>query len=275
MQNQIGFFTRPYAHVRNYFDMIDETVAHGLQVVEGFNECDFAKPDLEAARRIRDYADEKGVRFCCFSCFSDLTGDKAEQTVRDLKGYAQVAEILGAPYLHHTVVPEHNNPGAVLPQREQLMRQGAGHVREIFDFAAEHGVRAVYEDQGYAVNGVRGFGEFLELVDRPVGVVADFGNICQVDESIVDFLKAYADRVVHAHLKDYVVLPVTDESQPLKTLAGKRFEPTTFGSGIVPFREGIRLLKQVGYTGCYSLEFSNASSDIKAALAQVRQWLSE
>lgn len=273
MKNQIGFFTMPYRHVRSYYDMIDATVSHGLEVVEGFNLAEFSTPDLEAAKSIRDYADRKQVRFSCFSCFCNLTGDRAEESVKRMKGYAQVAEILGAPYLHHTVIPEHDFPERVLPERENLLRQGIDGVREIFDFSAEHGVRAVYEDQGYIVNGVQGFGEFLQLVDRPVGIVADFGNICQVDESILDFIRTFGDRIVHAHLKDYVVLPVTDPAQPLKTLGGNRFEACAFGAGVVPLREGVELLKRFGYQGCYSLEFSNDTSDIPRALEELREWL--
>ena len=276
MKNKIGFFTKPYPWVRDYYALIDASVAHGLSVVEGFNDCEFMLPDLEAAKRIRDYAEEKGVSFCCFSCFADLTGSRAAESVQNMKQYAQVAQILGAPYLHHTVIPEHDVPERVLPEREALLRQGIDGVREIFDYAAEHDVLAVYEDQGYILNGVQGFGEFLDRLDRPVGVVADFGNICQVCESIVDFVKAYGDRVVHAHLKDIRLLPVTDPLQPLKTTDGQRFELAPFGQGSVRFQEAIDLLKQMNYSGCYALEFSAKADDsplIREAIAQITNWI--
>ena len=179
MSNKIAFFTKPYPWVRDHQKLIDEAAAHGLSTVEGFNDGEFALPDVEAAKRLRAYADERGVHFCCLSCFADLSGEQAAETVKRMKGYALIAEILGAPYLHHTVIPEYNAPAHVLPYREALLRRGIDGVREIFDFAAEHGVCAAYEDQGFILNGVQGFGDFLERVDRPVGVVADFGNICQ------------------------------------------------------------------------------------------------
>jgi len=277
MKERIGFFTKPYPRVRSHRALIDETVAHGLQVVEAFNDSEFAKPDIDAAKRLRDYADARGVRFSCLSCFANLTGDRAAEAVRRLQDYAKVAEILGAPYLHHTVIPEHDFPERVLPHREKLLQQSTEGARAVFDYAAEHGVTAVYEDQGYIVNGVQGFGEFLERVDRPAGVVADFGNICQSGETILDFLQAFRDRVVHVHLKDYVLLPVTDPMQPLKTLNGQRFELTDFGCGAVPFRKGIELLKEIGYSGCYSLEFSagsDSSPTIRHAIDVIENWIS-
>lgn len=270
MSNPVGFFLKPYPHVKDYFSLIDETVAHGLQITEGFNDCEFQQPDLEAAKRIREYADARGVRFCCFSCFCDLTGADTQQSISRMKSYAQVAQILGAPYLHHTLIPEFTDPSLVLPYREQLLQKSIDGVRDIFDFATELGVLPAYEDQGFVVNGVEGFGEFLTRVDRPVGVVADFGNICQLSETVTDFVRAFGSRVVHAHVKDYKLLPGESNG---RIVSVSRLCATELGTGIVPIREAIDLLKEANYTGCYSLEFDQTTSDIKASLQLLQSWL--
>lgn len=274
--SRICFYTKPFPGTRSYFDMIDLTVRYGLTWLEGFNQFEFSEPDLEAAKRVRAYADEKGVRFCCFSVYCNLTGEGAKETVRKLKGYAEVAQILGSPYLHHTVVPEFDDPRRVLPYREQLLAQGIEGVREVFDHAQKHGVLTVFEDQGYAVNGVQGFGEFLERVDRPVGVVADFGNICQVGEKIADFIRAFRERIVHVHLKDLVYKPCNSPEDPFQTSDGRRFEMTGLGAGCVELENGITLLRQAGYDGCYAMEFgagSDDSSEMREAVDQIRRWL--
>lgn len=276
MTEKICFYGQPFPGTCSYYEMIDLTVDYGLTYLEGFNQFELAQPDLETAKRLRAYADEKGVQFCCMSVYADLTGDNAKAAVRDLQGYAEVARILGSPYLHHTVISEFNTPRHILPNREKLFAQGIEGVRQVFDYARERGVLAVYEDQGYVLNGVQGFGEFLERVDRPVGVVADFGNICQVGEKIADFIRAFRERIVHVHLKDLVYKPCSSPEDPFQTSDGRRFEMTGLGAGCVELENGIALLRQAGYDGCYAMEFgagSDDSSEMREAVDQIRRWL--
>ena len=260
MNEKICFYSPPFPRVKTYFDMVDATVEHGLKFIEGFCLLDLAEPDVELAKKIRKYADEKGVGFSCFSVYINLVGDDRAEQMEILKGYAQVAAILGSPYLHHTIANDFQNPDNVVPYKEELFKRGIEAVREIYDYCQTLGVRAVYEEQGYLFNGIEGYTRFLNEVNRDVGVVADFANICQAGEKTEDFIKAFADRIVHAHIKD-VVLNDTQGTTGLKTLVGNYMHEAIIGTGDIDIKKGIQLLKEAGYTGYYGIEYGAPEDD--------------
>jgi len=259
MNEKICFYSPPFPRVKNYFDMVDVSVEYGLKFIEGFCVLDLAEPDIETAKKIREYADKKGVGFSCFSVYINLVGDDREKQIERLKGYAQVAAILGSPYLHHTIANDFQNPDNVVPYKDEFFKRGIDAVREIFDYSENLGVRCIYEEQGYLFNGVSGYKKFLDAVDRNVGVVADFANICQAGEKIEDFIEAFSDRIVHAHIKD-VVLNSEQGTTGLKTLKGNYMHETVIGTGDVNIKKAVELLKAYGYNGYYGIEYG-ASDD--------------
>ncbi len=253
MNEKIVVYSPPYPRHKSYFDVIDFACEIGTKAVEPFCMFEFENPDLEKARKVKAYADEKGVVFPCFSVYTTIV-DKDLKTEADrLKGFADIAAILGSPFLHHTIVGEVKNPQKVLPYREELMEKGIELVREVYDYAINSGIRTVYENQGFIFNGVRGFGEFLEKVDRNVGVVADFGNICQAGERIEGFIDAFHEKIVHAHIKD---MTVSDENSGTPTLDGKFMKSVEVGAGEIDCKRIIELLRSYGYDGYYGVEYA-------------------
>ena len=273
MSDRICLYTPPFDWIESYRQVIDLAVDNGMSVIEGFNCFEFSQPDLAKAREIRAYADRKGVRFACLSVYADVSGENAEQEVQKVKAYAQIASILGSPYLHHTIAPEHNTPdhGSL----ETFYQKGLHSVREIYDYAETQGVKTVYEDQGYVFNGVDGFGRFLRDVNRDVAVVMDLGNIFQTDESPEAFIETFASKIVHTHIKDVSYSREYREGW-YQTLHGNYFTCNRPGDGIIDIPHCIRLLEAAGYTGCYGLEFSagpGGDASMKAYIEQAKAWL--
>ena len=66
------FYMAPFPGVKSYYDMIDAAAELNLGAVEGFCMFEFETPDVEAAKKIREYADSKQVTFPCFSVFVDF-----------------------------------------------------------------------------------------------------------------------------------------------------------------------------------------------------------
>lgn len=252
----------PFPYVSSYFDMVDVSCEYGLKYIEGFNILDFETPDTEKAQRIKEYADSKGIGFSCFSVCINLVGCDKSEMLQKLKGYADVAAILGSPYLHHTIASEFINPEKVLPYKEEMFDYGISAVREIYDYCKSLGIQAIYEEQGYLFNGVAGFKRFLDTVDRDVGIVADFGNIYQVGEDIESFIKAFSGRIAHVHIKD-VTIRKENDGNGLETLDGNYMYETALGKGIANIENGLKLLKNAGYTGFYGIEYSSPSNDPK------------
>ena len=88
----------------------------------------------------------------------------------------------------------------------------------------------------------------------PLGVVAEFGNICEVGESITDFIRAYADRICHVHLKDVRIIDKAPGEVWVTTLDGRKFKEVPIGKGLVDFPCAMRPLHDIGYDGYYILK---------------------
>lgn len=273
--HNIAFYSLPFPYIDSYTKLIDCAVEHGLSAIEGFCYLELTEPDIEAARRIREYADSRSIRFCCFSVFADIVQEDAAEQIKRLKRFADVAAVLGSPFLHHTAITSNDPQILKEPTYQQLFDRGVAGIREIYDYAATKGVRAIYEDQAFIFNGVDGIGKLLNAVDRDIGLVADFGNIGQADETIVPFIRRYADRIVHVHLKD--TKPATaDTPMALLTRQGYWIAEVEIGQGTVDFTQALALLRKNGYNGYYALEYGapeDNSDAIDKALKTVANWL--
>ncbi len=274
--NNVCFYMAPYPKVQSFFDLIDCSVEHGLDHLEGFCQFELEEPDTDAAKKIKEYADKKGVVFSCFSVFINLVGEDAKDMMIKLKGFADVCKILECPYLHHTIVNNFYDPDLVLNEKEENYQKGLLAVREIYDHAEKLGVRTIYEDQGYIFNGTDGFGRFLKEVNRPVGVVADFCNVYQVGDSIENFINAYGHLAVHAHIKNISLRETNESGDGLKTIDGMYMFEDTLTEGCVDCKKIVELLKTKGYKGDFGLEFGakdDTSDYMKQSISEIKNWL--
>lgn len=274
MNEKITMYSPPFPRLKSYIDVIDLACEFGVGSVEPFCMFEFEEPDTDKAREVKAYADKKGIVFPCISVYTTIVEKDLKAEADRLKKFADVAAVLESPFLHHTIVGEVQSPLKVLPYRNELMEKGIELVRDVYDYAESIGIRTVYEDQGFIFNGVKGFGEFIDKVDRNVGVVADFGNICQAGERIEGFIDAFHDRVVHAHIKDMVVSDNAQSGSP--TLDGKYMKSVEVGTGNIDCKKVIELLKSYGYDGYYGVEYAVLEDDspvIEKVFRQIDQWM--
>lgn len=273
MHPRLSLYNPPRRAFVSWFEMVDTASSLGLNFLEGFSCFEFSEPDEAFAKKLRAYADEKGVRFSCLSVFADLLCEEKAEHVRRMKEYAKVAQILGSPFLHHTVAPRFSLKAKSAGEIDRAFETAVCGVREVFDFAKEVGVKTVYENQAYLINGVERYGRFLKEVERDVGVVADFGNVFQADERITPFLERFAPRVVHVHLKDMITVSTPENS--LVTASGAFVQECDPGEGEVDFKSALARLAEVGYGGVYSIERHAYHKDveIKSLAERVSEWL--
>lgn len=276
MKNKINFYASPFPRIKSYKQMIDLSVEYDLFAVECLNMYEFSTPNVEVAKQLREYADNKGVHFPCISLFIDLTSEDSAVQIETAKKYAQVAAILGSPYLHHTITPEIFNYNRILANKKEHFEKGVLAVREIYDYAESLGVKTIFEDQGFIFNGVENFGEFLSKVDRNVGVVADFGNVHQSKDDIETFIGAFKDRVSHVHIKDITFDENVVCGGGFPSLRGKNYTEVEIGNGDIDFKKCLDILKGTGYNGYYALEYGAGSDDsdsIKNVIEKLNLWL--
>ena len=268
----------PLTSIRSYKEMVDYAAEHGIRKLETLNMLDLSTPDLEVARELKAYADAKGITFPCVSVGLSLVDEDREERIEELKRYADIAKILGSPYLHHTIALNFSDPQYIAENAELFYSRGLEAVREIFDYAASIGIRTIYEDQGFVFNGCKTFTRFLEEVDRNVGIVADFGNIQFVDEQIESFIPKFADRIVHVHAKDYIVTPGgTRAAEPgeYTSKGGNLLKGCLVGEGSVRTEAAFQALQAMGYHGCVALEGDPIGPDEEASFRKNVQTVSD
>ena len=261
----------PLTSIRSYKEMVDYAAAHGITQLETLNVLDLSTPDLEFAQELKAYASEKGITFPCVSVGISLVDDDRSEAIETLKRYADVAKILGSPYLHHTIALNFSEPQFIADHFELFYQRGLEAVREVFDYAATLGIRTIYEDQGFLFNGRETFTRFLSEVDRNVGVVADFGNIQFVDEDVEDFIPAFSDRIVHVHVKDYLVTPGGSRNphpDEYTSRGGNYLQGCLVGTGSVNTGAAFAALRAIGYKGPLALEGDPIGPDEETAFCK-------
>ena len=152
------------------------------------------------------------------------------------------------------------------PKGPAEWRQLANLGRFLGDYAEAHGVRLAFEiHEGLARSGAVAR-RLLDAIDHAaVGVNYDTGNAIFYNDDVdpVADVQAIADRVIHVHLKD---------------TSGRRGEWAfgALGTGRVDLPGIVRLLKDRGFSGPYSLEIEGfAGEDLtrEARVQRVRQSL--
>lgn len=213
-------------------------------------------PDVHAAEDVRRRFAARGIKTACYSV--GTTVYENPDAVASLKRQAEIVSALECPYLHHTLFLGLSIPENAPPEEEILARCTEAAI-EVAEYAKPLGVTCIYEDQGMYVNGIANFGKFYRAVKAAtpnVGVCGDVGNILFVDEDPVAFFSAFAEDIVHVHIKDYIVKhdAITPGMYWYPTRGGAWLRDTMTGSGSIDFAGCIDVLKKVGYRGAYALE---------------------
>lgn len=276
MNDKIIFYSKPFPNVKSYKEMIDCAVEYGIRAVECLNKFEFETPDVLVAKELKAYADSKGIKFACFSLYFELTSGDVNEKIEMLKKFVDVASVLGSPYVHHTITPDFLNFQNILPFKDVHFNKGIVAVREIYDYAQSLGIKTIYENQGFIFNGVDNFGKFLNMVERDVGVIADFGNIYQTENNIEEFILAFKDKICHVHLKDVVLTDTNVYGIGWPTLTNKYVTEVEPGTGIIDYKKCFKTLKDAGYNGFFALEYtvkSDDRDDLTAVLDRISEQL--
>ncbi len=78
MNNRIAFYTPPFLGIESYFQMIDAAEKYGLSAVELLSIFELATPDIENAKKIKEYADKKNITIPCVSLFINIADTPAK-----------------------------------------------------------------------------------------------------------------------------------------------------------------------------------------------------
>ena len=238
------------------------------------------KNHVESAATAKEILAHYGFeRIACYSVYMSLFEAGNAELEEHMKQHAEAAATLGSKYLHHTIFPPYDIRRVKNSYDEVLVK-----VLDIAEIVAKtcnsYGLTCLYEPQGVYFNGVERLGAlFAEMKDRgcDVGICGDFGNSYYADTDPKDIFKAFADKIRHVHVKDYLYTDaeVTGLGSADITPLGKRIYEVETGKGSVDFGYGFRKLCEVGYNGAVSLEVKGTDEELKAALAYTKRIVTE
>lgn len=232
---------------------------HGFSGVEFY--CDAvarvsAIPDVKTAREVKQGLDANDLSMSCVSVAYDaIACPDAESTMRP---YCEIAQALGSPFLHHTLLIKPVATDGDAETRNKLLRAADAAVA-IAHMAEAYGLTCLYEDQGRYVNGVKNFVFFYEAVKcraSNVGVCFDTGNILYVNEMPEDFLRAFLAEVKHVHIKDHLLAreAPTDKTGWRKSLGDIFYRDAMPCDGSLALGTCLDMLRHAKYTGSFALE---------------------
>ena len=269
IREKICFYSSVLQGQNSSWQIAKSAIEHGVAGLELMNFSDELKtPDMKAAKEIGAYAKANGLALPCFSCGVNFA-EKTKERLEYIKRYADICSELEIPYLHHTLIMMWDY-AAQINKISEYMDIAVECALEINDYADKRGVKTLVEDQGFVVNGVTRYSEFVKRTDNKIGVLLDFGNIMFMDESAVDFYAAFPD-VKQVHVKDFLISDSPLSSNGHKSAGGKYLNYCDFGKGDVDMTKLAQMLKANKYDGYYSLEFLpyNSNDEIKVLLGKM------
>ena len=213
---------------------------------------------LPIANQERAVLDSYGLNVACYSVFLQLFGADESVLMEQVKREIEAAAILGSKLFHHTLFPPCSMSG-VCNTYDEVFSSIVGLADRIANECTRQGLRCLYEPQGVYFNGVRGLSKILGELRRrgaQIGVCGDLGNSLFVDEDPSEVVEAFADDILHVHVKDYRVTDrIETDKKAYTSLSGKQIYEAIPGEGSVDLRRCFRTLRGAGYDGAVSLEF--------------------
>lgn len=202
----------------------------------------------ECSRLLGEYGLECHSLCGIFDESRDLTsaGEAGKNAVRYIRKSVDFAVRVGAKVLivvpspvGRTVPPADSAPAA-------LHQNAVRNLREAGEYAGDHGVRlaieAINRYETYLINTVENAYQMAAEVDlESVGVMADLFHMSIEEASFADSLAAISDRLMHVHIADNTREPA--------------------GMGHTDFKEILRVLDRVGYSGSLTMEFMYRLAD--------------
>lgn len=242
---------------------------HGFPAVELYPVAELARPDEAKAAEIAKQCRDLGLDISCFSMSVDLVREDSRAQAARVKEYIDLAHRMGTGLFHHTISPSLAYDRRHTPTYREIRAMALEVCQELCEYAGRYGMTCVYEEQGFAVNGIQDFGNFYHsLQAENKGVVADEGNILFVGGDPAAFVAEFGKEVRHVHAKDYLFKGgrhyVGEGWYMSRDCDGLR--GTVIGHGVIDHVKVFKLLHAAAYQGYCSIEFDGMEDPRQAVL---------
>lgn len=260
----------------------------GFDAVEAVDFVNFDCPpeDMpQRAREIKAEAEKQGLFVSSLAVGADLLngsgGDMAAE-VRRIKGYVDIAAILGAPRMRHDITQGYPRGSGKARSYESLIPTLSEAVREVTEYAAGKNVETMTENHGFFSQDSDRVEKLYTAVGHPnFGLLCDIGNFMCADENPALAVARVAPYTRYVHAKDFVWKSYFDADPgegAFQTRAGHYLRGTVIGHGNVPIKQCLHILKAAGYDGVIAIEFEgleDPETALRIGLANLKRYWGE
>ncbi len=231
----------------------------------------------EYARTLAKEAKAQGIAIVAYCIGADLlNGGQAE--IERLKGEVDIAAALGVSVMRHDATGGY--PRETRSQRgfnNALPVIAAGY-KEVTAYAKTKGIRTCIENHGYFCQDSARVEAIINCVaDENFGALVDIGNFLCADEDPAVAVGNIAPYAFHVHCKDFHKKSGNGFVPPdgfFRTRGGNYLRGAIIGHGVVPVLQCVRLLKEAGYDGWFTVEFEGmeeAKTGVAAGLSTLKK----
>ncbi len=256
----------------NVFQIIDKAKELGFASIEFIDVyAPEGKDKVEQAKEIKAYAADKDIEISAYTIGADLLNNDPEEQFEALKKQLAIAQALGVSRMRHDITG--GFPLSKTTERgfDDAVKIVAPRARRVTDYAETLGIKTMFENHGTFCQDSDRVEKLLNAVgSENFGLLLDVGNFLCADDVPAKAVGKLAPYAFHVHLKDFFV---RDGNLPnpgmgwFGSRSGNYLRGTIVGHGAVPIQQCIRILKNNGYKGHYSIEFEGCEENIFALQA--------
>ncbi|OZB95239.1 sugar phosphate isomerase/epimerase [Paenibacillus sp. XY044] len=226
-------------------------------------------------------AKEVGIDISNYAIGANFAVDSDEayrKEIERVKGEVDIAARLGVKLMRHDVA---SRPDTSIKQFNQEVGRLADACREIADYAAQYGITTSVENHGYYIQASDRVQTLVQTVDRPnYRTTLDVGNFMCADEDPVAAVKNNIPYASMVHIKDFYLRPAALNPGDgwFRTTSGNYLRGAIAGHGDINLRESIRIIKESGFDGYFSIEFEGMEDSFqgtKIGLENVKRFWNE
>ena len=243
-----------FHHIRQAAAERGETLDQTLEYVRelGYKAAEVDADDHEGAERLgihgiavssiyRNYSWEEGTACEAMEEHIRLAKDLGSEIIMAIPGFFSISDT-----------------DIIREEKRKRMAEG---MNALYELAKQNGLTLTIEDYDNVlspISTIDGMQYFLDTIPG-LKVAFDTGNFAYSGEEVLTAEKAFADRIVHAHLKDRLYSQ-GGNGDPCICPDGRVLWPCAVGEGDIPMDELLNRLKAKGYNGYVMAEFFGAAS---------------
>ena len=217
----------------------------------------------EYAKVIREEAEKCGIEISAYVVGADFAKIEAEEEIARVKKCLDIAKILGVKLLRHDVMFSYNE----FRSFDEALPTLKKNIREVTEYAETLGIKTMTENHGYICQDSDRVERLITGVNHPnYGVLIDMGNFMCADENPAMAVSRLAHLALMVHAKDFKKIPFENyngEEKCFQTRGCNYLKGVSVGSGDVPVKQCVEILKRAGFDGILDIEYEGAEDCIE------------